>query len=342
MIETSGGGTCAEWDAYVARCPRATCYHLSAWTEIVKRAYHVRAFRVVSREAPGAPVRGVVPLVVVPRPFGRYVTTGAFGSYGPMLADGDEAAAELFEAAKAITDRVRARYLHVKSLGDEPPPPGFERQDVWVTARLALDRGAEGVWAGLRKGVRAAVRQAGKNGFELRRGKAELEGFYDVLADNMHRKGSPIYGLSFIRGMVEAFGDRAEVFTLHEGGRAVSGAVSIEHGGVLYVPFASSRAAVFHKRPNNLLYWTMIDHACTLGLGTFDFGTSMRDTSALAFKRHWGASVEPVASYVYTREVERPDLGPSSPAVQRGVSMWKRLPRDVADALGPSICRFML
>lgn len=344
MIEIRDAGTCAEWDRYVEASPRATCYHASAWTEIVRHAYHVRAFRLVARDAPGSAIRGVLPLFVIPRPFGRYVTTGPFGSYGPVLADDDDAAAELLDAARGITHRVGAHYLHVKGLGDAPAPAGFARQDLWVRALLPLDGGPGRVWTLLRKGVRAAVRQAAKNGFSLHRGHDQLAGFYDVLAENMHRKGAPIYGLTFLRDLIDAFGDRADVVTLHEGERVVSGALTLAHRGVLYVPFASSRAALFPKRPNNLLYWKLVEMACAAGFHTFDFGSSMRGTSTLAFKRHWGARIEPIASYVYAAHPteHEPDLGPSSAAVQKGVALWKKLPRGVADACGPIVCRFML
>jgi len=342
MIEIREGGRCPEWDAYVDRAPRATCYHASAWTEIVDRAYRVQTLRVVSRRCAGAPIRGVLPLFVAPRPFARYVTTGPFGSYGPVLADHPGAAAELLDAARAVTLRSRARYLHIKSLDDGPAPDGFARQDLWVRATLPLDGGPGAVWSGMRKGARAAVRQAKRNGFEPRRGRDELEPFYDVLAENMHRKGSPIYGVPFFRALLDAFGPRADVVTLHEDGRAVAGALTIAFRGVLYVPFASSRAAYFPKRPNNHLYWEIIESACASGLPTLDFGSSMRGTSTLAFKRHWGARVEPIASYVYARRTSEPDLGPSSAAVQRGVELWKKLPRGVVDAVGPWVCRFML
>jgi FemAB-related protein (PEP-CTERM system-associated) len=344
VIEIRKSATCAEWDAYVDRAPRATLYHASAWTEIVQSAYRVRAFRVISREAPGAPIRGVLPLLVIPRPFGSYVTTGPFGAYGPVLADDGVASTELFDAARAITAFSGARYLHVKSLDDGPPPDGFARQDVWVRATLPLDGGPGAVWSKMRKGARAAVRQANRSGFVARRGHDQLEPFYDVLAENMHRRGSPIYGMAFFQRVLEAFGERASVLTLHEGGRAVAGALTIVCRGVVYVPFASSRASCFPLRPNNRLYWEIIESACASGRHTLDFGSSIRGTSSLAFKRHFGARVEPIASYVYarTRATREPDLGPTSPRVQRAVQLWKKLPRGVVDAIGPWVCRFML
>jgi hypothetical protein len=49
-----------------------------------------------------------------------------------------------------------------------------------------------------------------------------------------------------------------------------------------------------------------------------------------------------VPSYVWTRTSDRPQLVPVSRAAQTGVALWKMLPRTLADALGPQICRVIL
>lgn len=342
MIESLPRAACAEWDAYVDGRPEATCYHRSGWTIVAERAYGLFARRLVSRAGRAAPVRGVLPLFVVPRPGERYVTTGIFGAYGPILADDADAEAELLAAAKRFTDEQGARYLHIKALGDGPAPPGLRRQDIWEMARLSLEGGRERVWKSFKSSIRAAVRQAESFGLTLRSGPEELDSFYDVLAENMLRLGSPIYGKRLMREVLAAFGDRADIVTLWAGDRAISGALTLADNGVMYVPFASSRAAYFPWRPNNLLYWRLMERACAASLKTLDFGSSLRGSGPFAFKLGWGAERVPIASYIYARTQETPRLDPGTPAVQAGIRLWKRLPRALADAAGPWVCRFMV
>src|SRR5262249_54122145 len=158
------------------------------------------------------------------------------------------------------TRRARARYLHLKVLA-EPPPPGFERRELGVVARLPLSD-EDTMWRRLPAKTRTDVRRGQKSGFELRGGRAELPHYYDVLADNYHRLGTPIYGFAVMSELVTALGSRAEVLTLWRDGRAASGALLVFHRGVLTVPFASSRRSVFALKPNNLLYWEIIRLGC--------------------------------------------------------------------------------
>jgi len=133
--------------------------------------------------------------------------------------------------------------------------------------------------------------------------------------------------------------DRAEVVTLAEQGRTVSGALVIRFRGVATVPFASSRPSSFHLNPNNLLYWEIISRSCRSGLHTLDFGRSLRESSALSFKLGWGARTEAQPMYVHTVRGAPPRFDVTAPAVRFLVRLWQSLPRPFADALGPQVCR---
>jgi len=340
VIAELGETEASAWDAYVDSHPRANCYHLRAWKTAAEAAYGIEAPFLLARECPGGPVRGVLPLFVIRgRPAGAYLTTGLFGAYGPVLADDAVAGEALVEEAVQRARAENARFVVVKALGDEPHARGFDPLDRWVVARLPLAPEPEIVWRRFRDKTRNAVRKGQRSGLEVRDGHAELDGFYDVLAENMHRKGAPIYGRSLFRELVGELGDRADIVTLTERGRTVSGALVIRFGGVATVPFASSRPSSFHLNPNNLLYWEVISRACRAGLRTLDFGRSLKGSSALSFKLGWGAQVEPQPMYVRTVRGAPPRFDVSAPSVRLLVRLWRSLPRAFADALGPQVCR---
>jgi FemAB-related protein (PEP-CTERM system-associated) len=328
------------WDAYALRQPGATLYHLHAWRPIARRAYGLDAPFLVARDAPGGSLRGVLPLFRVPRPFAPYLTNGLFGAYGDVLADDARYARALLHAAAARVDRGQADYLHLKLLSD-PPSSGLARKDVWVTARLALGANEDSTWASLATAMRTKIRHARNAGLVPAR-DGDVGGFYDVLSENMLRKGAPIYGRAFFDALVAELGPRANVVTLRQDGSVVSAALVAWVNDVMYVPFASSRPAVFSLKANQLLWWEIARYAHALGLRTLDFGSSMRDSSGLEFKKHWRTRVEPIGSYLYARAGVHPVLVPAESAVARfTVNAWSRLPARWAETLGPRVARWI-
>jgi FemAB-related protein (PEP-CTERM system-associated) len=342
VVEPLSPETAPAWDAYVAAHPRSTVYHLRLWQGVAQRAYGLSAPFLVARRGPGGELAGLLPLFVVPRPFGPYLVSGLFGAYGPTLADDEPARLALLDHAARLSDRLGADYLVVKVLGDETVPVGYARAETSVIATLALGDDPQRLWKGFRDKIRNSICKAEKSGLEVRVGRAELDGFYDVLAENMHRKGTPIYGHPFLRELVDSLGEQAEVVTLHKGGEVVSGALAVYFKNLALVPFASSRAAYFSLNPNNLIYWEIMKRAIARGAQWLDFGRSPRESSTLAFKTSWGAVVEPEPFFVWSRPGKAPHLDASDASTQRLIQLWQRLPRPLADALGPSVCRRFL
>lgn len=331
------------WDAYVAAQPRSEHYHRSLWQGVGQSAYGLRAPFLICRDERGA-VRGVLPLFVVRRPLGTYLTSGLFGAYGPLLVEDDQARDALLGRARELAAQERARYLTLKQLGDAPPPPGFVARDTSVIATLALGDDPDRLWRGFRDKTRNAIRKAQRSDLSYHGDPADLPAFYDVLAENMHRKGTPIYGLAFLRELMAALtrDSSGGLAVLRHQGRVVSGGIVAYHRDRVYVPFASSRPSAFHMNPNNLLYWEIMQRAITRGARLIDFGRSPRDSSTLAFKLHFGAKTQPMPFHILPLRGEAPSMDSNAPTVQRLVNLWQRLPRRVADALGPIVCRHLL
>jgi lipid II:glycine glycyltransferase (peptidoglycan interpeptide bridge formation enzyme) len=347
----------SEWDAFVNAHPLATVFHLAGWNRIAKKVYGIESAIVVSRDENGRIAAGT-PVFFAKRPGSWYVTSGIFGSYGPLLAreNSGPALRNVLDGAIEFARAKKAKFMHLKGL--EGPKgkndfqhPSYARQDIWVTAFLPIGGTKDELWKSLPGPMRTKVRKAEKSELTAKWGTEErdLEQFYDVLADNMHRKGSPIYGIEFMREILREFGGaagdaahtEASILTLSQGEDVASGAILLRHAGVVYVPFVSSRAKYFPLRPNNLLYWEIIRDGNERGMQWLDFGTSIRGASTLQFKESWGAKTYPVVSYVYSESGEPVRLDPGG-SVQFGVALWKKLPRRTADWLGPKLAKLMV
>lgn len=332
----------AEWSAYLEARADANCYHLLAWKHAAERAYGLACPFLVARDEPGGPLVGVLPLFLVRNLLGGYATTGLFGAYAPVLADAPEARHALLEAAARLTKAAGLSYLLHKSLGEETPGNGFKRDDHFAIATLPLDPDPEVVWKRFRSEIRNRTRKAERSGLVVQEGEGQLAAFYDVLAENMHRKGTPIYGIAVMRELLHGLGEHAEVLTLAKDGDVVSGALVVYYKGISYVPFVSSRQRAFQWNPNNLLYWEIIKRSCARGMRVLDFGRSPRDSSNLEFKLRFGAEAEPQPYWIYSPKGRQPQLDTGTTSAQRLIRVWQSLPRRVADSLGPAICRRFL
>jgi FemAB-related protein (PEP-CTERM system-associated) len=327
----------------VARHRDATLYHRHAWRDVAERAYGIATAFLVVREGTGGAIRGVLPLFRIPRPATPYLTTGLFGAYGRILADDDLGVRALLAEAMRRIDHGDAGYLHLKLLGSAPEHPRLQRHDEWVTVRRDLEASDDALFRSLSSSMRNKIRLAQRAGLTFHRGRGDTAGFYEVLSANMRRKGAPIYGRRFFEVLLEAFGENAEVVTLRHEGRVVSGAVVAWTHGTAYVPFASSLPSAFRLRPNNLLYWEIMRMARTVGARTLDFGSSLRESTGLEFKKTWrGATVESIGSYVYASKDVQPVLVPRASVVARtAVKLLAGLPRPLYEAVGPRISRWI-
>jgi FemAB-related protein (PEP-CTERM system-associated) len=323
------------WDAYVASRNEATLYHLRAWQNIAERGYGMRTHFLVAES--GGRINGVLPLFRVPRPGQAYLTSGIFGAYGAVLADDPAVERALIGHASAIAKNERLDHLHLKTLGSSVAADTMHSSHIWSIAVLGLEESCEAQFAKLTGGMRNKIRKGEKSSLVMRRGHGELAAFYDVLAENMHRKGSPIYGTRFLQTMLDELGPRSDVVTLYEGDRAVSGALIAWFNGSMYVPFASSRPSAFALRVNYLLFWRLIEIAIANKCTRFDFGTSMQGASTLEFKEQWGTTLAPITSYFFKENGELPTAAPTGVAIKLFMRAWSLTPRAIVDRLGPFI-----
>ena len=88
------------------------------------------------------------------------------------------------------------------------------------------------------------------------------------------------------------------------------------------------------------MYWALMNHAAARGARLFDFGRSPVDSGGYSFKKNFGFEPEPLSyEYRLVRARHAPDADPKSPRYALMVNTWRRLPRWLANTLGPWAAR---
>ncbi len=336
-VRTLAPGEEARWDAFVRDCPAATFFHLAAWRDILEDVFRHRCHFLLA-ERDGA-IGGVLPLAQVKsRLFGHALVSLPFCVYGGAAAL-DEAAAEALEtAAERLARELGTEHLELRNLATRHAD--WPRQDLYVTFRKEILADEEANLLAIPRKQRAMVRKGIKNGLRSDI-DADVERFFELYADNVQRHGTPALPKRYFRELKRRFGEACEVLVVTGPDGALLSAVLTFYFRDQCLPYyAGDAEAARDLAANDFKYWELMRRACARGFKVFDYGRSKLGTGAYAFKKNWGFEPQPL-SYEFRlfKRDSIPQNNPNNPKYRLFIEAWKRLPRPLANALGPHIVR---
>ena len=328
----------AESDAFVNRHPRATGYHLFAWTALLGRVFeHPTRYLVAGT---GTGIAGVLPLVLFrSRLFGSFGVSLPFVNYGGLVADDYEVERALLERAIEEVRAAGGSHLELRHTSQRFSHLTPRRHKVAMVLPLAAT--VEQEWSRLDRKVRNQVRKGEKSGLTVAIGGPELvDEFYEVFAQNMRDLGTPVYTPSLFAQVLGTFSLSSRAFVVRHQGRPVAGSVVVWHRGTAEVPWASALRSANPHCANVFLYWEMLKFCIEQGFEAFDFGRSTPNEGTFHFKKQWGATPRELVWEYWTAPGRKvPDMSPKNPKFDLAVRAWQRLPVSVASTLGPHIVR---
>lgn len=327
------------WDAFVATEPHGSVFHLERWGACIAAVYRLRPTRLtVHRD--GALLGGVT-LFETRGPLGeRHLTTLPYAAHHhALLAESEEVAGVLAEAARREAARRRGRFVELREAAS--PPRIVAPAPVFGNYLLPLDGGAAGAWQRVEGPVRTKIRRARAAGLVAEWQKEEgIAAFYPVYLATMRRLGSPPHARQLFATVFRHFRGESSILTVRQGEETLAAAFVLRWRDWMGIPWAASRADAFALRPNNLLFWSIIERACAEGLDELDMGRSPLGSGPAHFKRGWGARERPLC-YLRLRPDGKvlPPLNPASPLLRGASSLWRRLPAWLAARWGPYLAR---
>jgi FemAB-related protein (PEP-CTERM system-associated) len=328
-----------DWDRYVHAHGDATACHLFAWRDVVSGVFRQQPHYLAARDATGA-IRGVLPLVRLRSVlFGDFLVSMPYLNYGGVLADSEAVGEGLVAEAVTLARTLGVSHMELRYV--EPRLPSWPTRTDKVSMRLALQPRADDFHKALGSKLRAQIKRPEKGGATCQSGGAALlDDFYAVFAENMRDLGTPVYSKKFFAEVLAAFPEQARIFVVRVGDEPAAAGFVLGFGRILEIPWASSLRRYNRLSVNMLLYWKVIEHACSSGFETFDFGRSTSDSGTYRFKEQWGARPVQLNWHYWLRDGhELPQLNPTNPRYRAMIATWQRLPLWVANAMGPQIVR---
>lgn len=323
------------WKNFVKDSSLATSAHLLGWRNVVEKTYHHTPYYFMAMD--GGTVVGCLPLFLIKsRLFGRFLTTAPYLSYGGLLAEDEEAARALVEAAKELAYEQKARYVEIRGLNKVGH--GLQLKEKYCMYLLSLAPDPEAVWRGLEKRARSAVRRAINSGVTVEWGAHLMSDFVEILCRLMRDLGTPFHGEPLYRNILDEFSGQAEIFMARYQGRLIGAGLTVTTGKTLAWPYGGCLKIYRDLAAMSLLTWEIIRYGCQRGSTSLDLGRSQWNSGTALFKRQWGARPFPLFyEYHMTDGVTMPDMDPTNPRFRFALAVWKRLPVFAARALGPLI-----
>lgn len=327
----------ARWDAFVARCPSATFFHRFGWKSIIEEVFRHRTHYLLAER--GTDLVGVLPLAEVKnRLFGHSLVSLPFAVYGGVAAMDDDASNALHDAAVWTARGLGVTHLELRNrvpmMGDWP------RQDLYVTFRKAILPDIEANMLAIPRKQRAMVRKGIQRGLRVEI-DAGVDRFFELYADNVHRHGTPALPKRYFEALARTFGpDCEQQIILSPQGKPVSGVMTFYFRDEVLPYYAGDTPDARELAANDFKYWELMRRACERGAKVFDYGRSKRDTGSFDFKKNWGFEPQTLHyEYRLLRTDRIPQNNPSNPKYRTFIALWRKLPRSVANALGPVIVR---
>ena len=325
------------WDAFVAGCRGATFFHRSGWQQVIEEVFRHRTHFLYVEQ--GERIVGVLPLAHVKSLlFGDALVSLPFAVYGGVAAADGEAATALEAEAQAVAKRIGVDHLEFRNVAARHPE--WPTQDLYVAFRKEILPDPEANMLAIPRKQRAMVRKGLKNGL---RGEIDAEPgrFFALYADNVHRHGTPALPKRYFEALQRVFGTDCEVLTVVDAsGRPVSSVLSFYFRDEVLPYYAGDDTTARDLAANDFKYWELMRRACERGLKVFDYGRSKQGTGSYAFKRNWGFEPQPLHyEYRLYRGDAIPQNNPANPKYRALIGMWRRLPRPVANFIGPHLAR---
>jgi FemAB-related protein (PEP-CTERM system-associated) len=265
-------------DAFVRAAAAATPFHLTAWSRAVAKGCGQISHYLVAEDGEGQ-IGGVLPLTEVHSPlFGRALVSSGFAVDGGVLAEMRAIPAQLISAALILAARLSCPTLELR--GGVMPGAGWQLDHatyLGFARDLAVDDETE--LLAIPRKQRAEVRRA--LGFNLvvetGHGPAQRDFHYDVYSQSVRNLGTPVFPKSLFAEVLDAFGDEADILTVHHEGRAIASVLSLYWRGTVMPYWGGGTYDARMWRANDLMYYALMLHARKAkGCTRFDFGAGRR------------------------------------------------------------------
>ncbi|MCB2077806.1 MAG: FemAB family PEP-CTERM system-associated protein [Novosphingobium sp.] len=342
LADLSDRDEVARIERFLAAHPDSTPFHRPAWLRAVVHATGNPGLALLAER--DGEVVGYLPINEIHSPvFGRLLASTGFAVGGGLLVAGNADADAIFAAAEELAHRQSCPTIELRGGVIPDQREGWDlktESHCGFVKPLAADDEAQ--LADIPRKQRAEVRKGLKNELQVSTGVGadDRAAHYAVYSESVRNLGTPVFPRALFDGVLDMFGDDADILTVRHEGQAVASVLSLYHRGAVMPYWGGGTWDARRLRANDIMYYELMLHARGRGCTHFDFGRSKTGSGAYHFKRNWGFEPEPLTYASWTAPGSpRRDADPTSARHSAQIAVWQKLPLSIANRLGPLIAR---
>ena len=333
----------SRWNKFVMDHNHGTIFHLIAWKEVLERSFGHRSFYLLAEEKnnTSSKILGIFPLFQVKSfLFGNCLVSLPFAELGGILAQKKDVESELLLYAINLAKELRVDYLEMRN---KYPIQTFPTKDLYFNFRREIFPEPEENLKAIPRKSRRMVRVGIKAGLQAEFGTDQLSTFYELLARNYHRLGTPIFNIKYFKNLIKILDKNIDILIVKtKEGHPIAGVMTFYFKDQVIPYYAGSNLKFRNLAPNDFMYWKLMEKGCQEGYKWFDFGRSKKDTGSFRFKKHWGFEPEQLAyQYVLNKVNEIPNISPANPKYRKRTDIWKKIPFWATKLIGPHIVKYI-
>lgn len=341
IIDQSEARELARIDKFVQDHKSGTPFHLSIWVKPVAEATG-HEWRYIIAEDQNHEIMAILPFHLIHSPlFGRALVSSGFAVGGGILSNSEYASQLIAEAAWQFAETHSFPSIELRG-GPVPEKNWQQKDDIYAGFVTELADDDESQLLAIPRKQRAEIRKGLKNNLEIRVGSEsqDCQDHYAVYSESVRNLGTPVFPAKLFSNVLNAFGDKADILTVLNDGRPVASVISLYHGDTVMPYWGGGTWEARRLRANDIMYYSLMNHARHRGCTHFDFGRSKTGTGAYSFKKNWGFEPEPLSYASRTaHDEEARDVNPMSSKYRLQVALWQRLPLSIANKIGPYISK---
>lgn len=326
----------AKWDAYIELKDDATFFHLSGWMEVLARGLGHKPYFLYAEQ--DGKIVGVLPLAHVQSLlFGNSLVSTPFCVYGGVVSDSVIVSDLLERYACELAAKLSVDYLEIRN--QQPVEGDWETKDLYVTFKKEISTEPEVNMLSIPRKQRAVVRKA--INLELKSEiDHDLDRFYQAYSESVRNLGTPVFSKKYFRVLKEVFESQCGILTITKDGKLVASVLSFYFRDEVLPYYGGGVAAARVLKGNDFMYWELMRRSGEQGVRLFDFGRSKKGAGSYSFKKNWGFDPVPLHyRYHLVKTTSVPDINPMNPKYQLFIKIWRKLPLEVANFIGPYIAR---